>query len=64
MRYVDYVYKIVATECSGLDSVYRDYIIELVGVFGLNALIAENLVETCGYINGRQLYVLYVKKEY
>lgn len=56
--YVDQVYKVVKAECEGLDSIYEDYIIHMVGVFGLNALKAHKLVETCGVINGRQLYVL------
>lgn len=56
--YAEHVYEIVKMETEGLDSIYRDYILELVGVFGLNALIEHKLVETCGVINGRQMYVL------
>lgn len=63
MRYVDYVYNMVSTECQGMDSIYADYIIRLVGVYGLNALIAYQLVETCGVVNGRQLFTLLNKKE-
>lgn len=58
MKYVDYVYDIVKTECAGLDSIYKEYLIDLVGVCGLNALRKANLIEACGVINGRQLYVL------
>ena len=47
--YAEHVYEIVKLETEGLDSIYRDYILELVGVFGLNAL---------GVVNGRPLYVL------
>ena len=39
MTYADYVYEIVRSECVNWDAIYRDYILELVGVFGLNALI-------------------------
>ena len=56
--YVDLVYDTVKLESEGLDSIYRDYIINLVGVMGLNALIEHNLVEGCGIVNGRKLYVL------
>ena len=56
------IYKIVKNECKGLDSVYEDYIIELVGVYGLLILKAHRLIETCGVVHGRQLYVLCDKK--
>lgn len=60
--YVDYVYDIVRLDCEGMDSIYKDYIIQMVGVYGLNALIEHKLVESCGVINGRRLYVLCDKK--
>lgn len=56
--FVDLVYMTVKSETLGLDSIYRDYIVNLVGVMGLNALIEHNLVEGCGIVNGRKLYVL------
>ena len=55
------VYSIVAEETKGMDSVYEDYIVHLVGIHGLNAMVEATLVETCGVINGRPLYVLYDK---
>lgn len=58
----DQIYNIVKNECEGLDSVYEDYIISLVGLYGLLILKGRNLVETCGVVNGRQLYVLCDKK--
>lgn len=58
MRYVDYVYDIVRLDCGGMDAIYADYIKQMVGVYGLNALIEEKLIESCGVVNGRQLYVL------
>lgn len=58
MKYVDYVYDFVKKDCEGMDSVYADYIITLVGEHGLNALKEHNLVEGCGILNGRKLYVL------
>ena len=60
--YVDYVYNIVKLECTDLDSIYKDYIIRLVGVYGFNALYFEKLIESCGVVNGRRLYVLLDKK--
>ena len=51
--YVDLVYDIIRMETKGLDSFYKDYILSLVGVYGLNALITHKLVETCGVVNGR-----------
>lgn len=56
--YVDYVYDIIKEQTEKFDAIYEDYITELVGVFGLNALLDNNLLETCGIVNGKQLYVL------
>lgn len=60
--FIDFVYNIVKMETKDLDSVYEDYIINLVGVKGLNALIENKLVEGCGIVNCRKLYVLLDKK--
>ena len=35
MKYADYVYEILVRECDGMDSIYEDYIVRLVGVRGL-----------------------------
>lgn len=56
------IYQIVKNECDGLDAVYEDYIISLVGLYGLLLLKGNRLLETCGVVNGRQLYAL-VEKE-
>lgn len=45
--YVELVYDIIRMETKGLDSFYKDYILSLVGVYGLNALITHMLVESC-----------------
>lgn len=55
---VDQVYEVVKKECSDFDAVYEDYILELVGVDGLSILKENRLIETCGVVNGRQLYVV------
>jgi hypothetical protein len=60
--YVGYVYNIVKQETEGLDSFYEDYIVNLVGIKGLLALQSNKLIETCGVIGDRQLYVLCDKK--
>ena len=62
MSYADYTYEIVKQEAEGLDAIYEDYLCSLIGVSGLNALIEAKLLETCGVINGRPLYVLCDKK--
>lgn len=61
--YVDYVYNIIKFETDGFDAIYKDYIIELVGIFGFNALHQHKLLESCGVVNGRQLYALCRKNE-
>ena len=58
MTYEDFVYMIVKADCEGLDSIYEDYIVSLVGKYGLQALKAYGKLEACGVVNGRQLYVL------
>ena len=63
MVYTDYVYDIVQKECKNLDSIYADYIVKLVGEYGLNTLLEHNFLEGCGYLNGRKLYVLCEKRE-
>lgn len=60
--YVNLVYDIVKMESVGMDAIYRDYITHLVGVFGLNALLENKLLESCGTVHGRKLYVLRDKK--
>lgn len=60
---VDRAYKTVNDVCDNFDAIYEDYIIYLVGYEGLHLLQKNRLVETCGVVNGRQLYVLCEKKE-
>lgn len=56
--YIGHVYSIVKLESDNMDAIYKDYIKQLVGVFGLNALLDCKLLESCGVVNGRKLYVL------
>lgn len=64
MRYVDYVYDIVKLDCYDMDAIYKDYIIQMVGVYGFNELYAHKLIEGCGSVNGRSLYVLCGKEDH
>lgn len=57
-EYINHIYQTVKKDCAGLDSIYEDYIVHLVGMHGLVALQKHNLLETCGAVQGRQLYVL------
>lgn len=63
MLYVDYVYDIVKNETKGMDAIYEDFIIHLVGYTGLTELRENKLVEYCGSVHGRSLLVLCDKPE-
>lgn len=52
------IYTIVKNESEGFDAIYEDYIVSLVGLYGLLILKGNNLLEACGAVNGRQLYTL------
>lgn len=56
------IYEVVKNESLGFDAIYENYILELVGVEGLEILRKNRLIETCGIVNGRQLYVLIERK--
>lgn len=62
-QFVDYVYDIVRLDCEGMDAIYKDYILQMVGVYGFNALYGSKLLEGCGSINGRPLFVLCDRKK-
>lgn len=61
-HFVDYVYDIVRLDCEDMDAIYSDYIKQMVGVYGFNALLGAKLLESYGVVNGRQLYVLCEKQ--
>lgn len=61
--YLTHVYNVVAIETSEMDAIYKDYILKLVGTFGFNALFAHGLLESCGAVDGRSLYVLCDKRK-
>jgi hypothetical protein len=55
---VNDLYEVVEEEFKGVDAIYEDAIIRLIGTFGLNMLRMHKLIESCGVVHGRQLYVL------
>lgn len=57
------VYLMVMEEFADLDAIYEDAMIHLVGVRGVEALKENKLLESCGVVNGRQLYTLCDKFE-
>jgi len=56
--YVLAVYLMVMEVFEDLDAIYEDALIHLVGVRGVEALKENKLLESCGVVNGRQLYAL------
>lgn len=60
--FIDYVYGVLLLDTMELDSVYKDYILRAVGMYGFNALYKAGLLESCGSINGRSLFVLVPRK--
>lgn len=63
MSYRKMIYDFVREETAGLDSFYEDYLVDLVGWLGVGVLVENQLIESCGVINGRRLYVLCPWKE-
>lgn len=63
MEYVEKVYQILKEESEGLDAIYESFIKDVIGRRGLEILIKNKLVESCGVVNGRRLYVLCDWKE-
>lgn len=57
----DRLYEVVREASEGFSTVYKDYLIELVGEDGFENLRRRGLVELRGSRNGRELYVV-VKK--
>lgn len=55
---LDYYYCVMWCEFSNMDALYEDYIIHMIGTVGLNILIDNGRLESCGVVNGRKLYTL------
>ena len=58
MTYAEYCYQILKSDGIAVEAAYEDYIIHLIGIAGLTELRGNHLLETCGIVNGRQLYTL------
>lgn len=58
MTYCEYCYDILKLDAKGLDAMYEDYIIHVIGVAGLTELRTNNLLEPCGVVHGRHLYAI------
>lgn len=56
--FAEHVYMILKEDSKDMDAIYEDYILHMVGSVGLFALKDYKLIETCGIVNGRQLYAL------
>lgn len=54
--YIGIVHQIMLVEVKNIDAVYEDYILKLVGSYGLKALLDCGLIESCGSVDGRRLY--------
>lgn len=54
----DELYEVVKGSTRGMDAAYEDYLIRLVGEEGFDILRIHKLLQACGSINGRNLYVL------
>lgn len=52
------VYKIIEEVFVNEDTICDEYILYLVGFEGYYALIENDLIEKCGEIDGRSMYVL------
>lgn len=52
------IFKKVLSECSVLDSIYEDYLIRIVGEYGIKCLKDAGFLETCEVVNGHQLYTI------
>ena len=56
MSFVDYIYNIVKIEFIDMESVDGEDIVRLVGSYGFNALIDNDLLESCG-VNSGHIYL-------
>ena len=54
--YIGVIHQIMLVEAETIDAVYEDYILKLVGSYGLKALLDCGLIEPCGSVDGRRLY--------
>ena len=58
MPYVEMIYELVKETFVDFDAIYEDALIQLIGTFGISVLQKHGLIEGCGIVNCRRLYVL------
>ena len=59
----DKVYRFLKEHTQGMDAIYEDYLNRLIGERGVNLLVENGLLESCGVINNRRLFVICEKPE-
>lgn len=52
------LHEVVYGYSRGMDAVYEDYVIYLIGKEGFNILRRNGVLESCGSIDGRRLYTV------
>ena len=57
-HYIHYIYNLLVEKTEGVDAIYEDYILDLIGTHGFESLIELRLLEGCGSIHGRKLYTI------
>lgn len=57
-KFAEQEYQVVKEEFKDFDAIYEDAIVDVVGRSGFILLQMHGYLETCGVVNGRQLYVL------
>ena len=53
--YVEYVYEIIKNKTEGMDTIYKDYIIQIVGVHGFNALHGGKIVRRMRFCQSQRI---------
>lgn len=57
-KLAELLYEVLKTNNEGLDAIYEDHIIDLIGIEGFLVMREFRLLTTCGSMHGRNLYVL------
>lgn len=59
LRYAEICRDILNSQLDkNIEAVYEDYIIRMVGEHGIKAMRKHQLIEPCGVIHGKKLYVI------
>ena len=52
------LHEIMLGSTRGMDAIYENYVIELIGREGFDILRNHKILESCGSVNGRRLYTV------